>query len=102
MNGILYEWDQICCAFCIYPNGRMLQEDTIAIKERHQGSNPDAFSAPDRSLVGWEIPYAIKERQHVGELALAVFQKKNPSSPEAYLELSRATMMKIFCENKSR
>ena len=41
INDILYLWYQRCCASNIYPNGLMLKEEAMAIKESLQDSSLD-------------------------------------------------------------
>ena len=41
VNDILYVWYQRCCALNIYPNGPMLKEEAMAIKESLQDSSLD-------------------------------------------------------------
>ena len=43
INDILYLWYQRCCASNIYPNGLMLKEEAMAIKESLQESSLDQF-----------------------------------------------------------
>ena len=62
----------------------MLKEDTIAIKERHLDIGPwmdgklSTLSKNANMLVNWRS------------------FRKTPSLPEAYLELSRTSTMKLF------
>ena len=47
INEILFEWYKRCCASNIYPNGAMLKEEVMAMKEQLQNSSSDDFSASD-------------------------------------------------------
>ena len=49
INDILYLWYQRCFASNIYPNGPMLKEEVMAIKESLKHSRLDQFRASD----GW-------------------------------------------------
>ena len=48
------EWYKRCCASNVYPNGIMLKEETMAIKEQPQNSHFDDFSVSDSWLVCWK------------------------------------------------
>ena len=67
INDILYEWYKRCCASNIFPNGVMIKEEAMLVKERLQNSDYDGFNASDGWLDGWKTSYAIKERRIVGE-----------------------------------
>ena len=67
INDILYLWYQRCCASNIYPNGLMLKEEAMAIKESLQDSSLDQFCASDGWLATWKSAYIIKERRIAGE-----------------------------------
>ena len=67
INEILFEWYKICCASNIYPNGVMLKEEAMAIKEQLRNSDFDDFSASDGWLDYWKTTYSVKERRIVGE-----------------------------------
>ena len=60
-------WYQRYFASNIYPNGPMLKEEVMAIKESLQHSSLDQFRASDWWLDTQKSAYAIKERQIVGE-----------------------------------
>ena len=49
INEILFEWYKRYCASNIYPNGVILKEEAMAIKEQLQNSDFDDFSVSD----GW-------------------------------------------------
>ena len=51
----------------IYPNGVMLKEEAMAIKEQLQNSDFDDFSASDGWLDCWKTTYSVKERRIVGK-----------------------------------
>ena len=67
INEILFEWYKRCCASNIYPNGVMLKEEAMAIKEQLQNSDFDDFSASDGWLDCWKTTYSVKKRRIVGE-----------------------------------
>ncbi|XP_057299445.1 tigger transposable element-derived protein 4-like [Hydractinia symbiolongicarpus] len=67
LNEILFEWYQGCTASNIYPNGVMLKEEAIAIKEQLKSSKFDDFKASDGWLDRWKSTFSIKERRIVGE-----------------------------------
>ena len=67
INDILYLWYQRCFASNIYPNGPMLKEEVMAIKESLKHSRLDQFRASDGWLDTQKSAYAIKELQIVGE-----------------------------------
>ena len=67
INKILFEWYKGCCASNIYPNGLILKEEAMAIKEQLQKSDFDNFSNSDGWLDCWKTTYSIKERRIVGE-----------------------------------
>lgn len=67
INEILFEWYKKCCASNIFPNGVMLKEEAICIKEKLKNSDYDDFGASDGWLDGWKSSYSIKERRIVGE-----------------------------------
>ena len=67
INDISYFWCQRCCALNIYPNGPMLKEEAMAIKESLQDSSLDQFRASNGWLDTWKSAYAIQERRIVGE-----------------------------------
>ncbi|XP_057305270.1 tigger transposable element-derived protein 6-like [Hydractinia symbiolongicarpus] len=67
LNEILFEWYQRCAASNIYPNGVMLKEEVIAIKEQLKSSEFDDFKASDGWLDRWKSTFSIKERRIVGE-----------------------------------
>ena len=54
INGILFEWYKRCCASNIHPNGVMLKEEAMAIKEQLQNSDFDDFGAWDGWLDCWK------------------------------------------------
>ena len=56
-----------CCASNIYPNGVMLKEEAMTIKEQLQNSNLDDFGAWDVWLDCWKTKYSVKERRIAGE-----------------------------------
>ena len=61
INAILYEWYQKCCACNIYPNGPMLKEEALKIKEKLQNNTLDSFIALEGWLNKWKAAYAAKE-----------------------------------------
>ena len=67
INEILFEWYKRCCASNIYPNGAMLKEEAIAIKDQLRNNDFDDFSASDGWLDCWKTTYSVKERRIVGE-----------------------------------
>ena len=67
INEILLEWYMRYCASNIYPNGVMLKEEAMAIKEQLQNSDFDDFN--DGWLDCWKTTYSVKERRIVGEAA---------------------------------
>ena len=67
INDILFEWYKRCCASNIYPNGVMLKEEVMAIKEQLQNSNFDDFSASDGWLDYWKTIYFVNKRRIVCE-----------------------------------
>ena len=67
INNFLYLWYQRCCASNIYPNGPMLKEEAMAIKEILQGSSLDQVRASDGWLDTWKSAYVIKERRIAAE-----------------------------------
>ena len=67
INDILYEWYQKCCSSNFYPNGPLLKEEAIEIKNQLQNSDFDGFAASDGWLGKWKATYAIKEKRIVGE-----------------------------------
>ena len=67
INEILFKWYQRCCASNIYPNGVILKEEAMAIKEQLQNSDFDDFSASDGWLDCWKTTYFVKGRGIVGE-----------------------------------
>lgn len=67
INEILFEWYKKCCTSNIFPNGVMLKEEAICIKEKLKNSDYDDFGASDGWLDGWKSSYSIKERRIVGE-----------------------------------
>ena len=62
INEIFFEWYKRCCASNIYPNGAMLKEEVMAMKEQLQNSSFDDFSASDGWLDCWKTTYSVKER----------------------------------------
>ena len=66
-KSIICLWYQRCWALNIYPNGPMLKEEAMAIKESLQNSSLDQFCASEGWLDIWKSAYAIKERRIVGE-----------------------------------
>ena len=66
INEILFEWYKICCSSNINPNGVMLKEVPMAIKEQLQNSDFDDSSASDGWLDWWKT-YSVKERRIVSE-----------------------------------
>ena len=67
IREILFEWYKKCCAFNIYPNGVMLKEEAMAIKEQLQNMDFDDFSAWDGWLDCWKTTYSVKEPCIVGD-----------------------------------
>ena len=67
INDILYLRYQRCYASNIYPNGPILKEEAMAMKESLQDSSLDQLRALDGWLDTWKSAYAIKERRIVGE-----------------------------------
>ena len=67
INQILFKWNKRCCASNIYPNGVILKEEAMAIKEQLQSSNFDDFSASDGWLDCWKTTYSVKERRIADE-----------------------------------
>ena len=49
------------------PNGPLLKEEAMEIKNPFQNSDLDDFFASDGWLEKWKATYAIKEKQIVGE-----------------------------------
>ena len=68
LNEILFEWYKRCSASSIYPNGVMLREEAMAIKEQPKSSDFDDFRASNGCLDCWKTTYSIKERRIVGEV----------------------------------
>ena len=62
LNEILFEWYKRCCASNIYPNGAMLKEEAMAIKDKIKNSDFDDFRASDGWLDRWKTTYSVKER----------------------------------------
>ena len=62
INDILYLWYQTFCALNIYPNGPMLKDEAMAIKESLQNGSLDQFHASDGWLDTWKSAYTIKKR----------------------------------------
>ena len=67
LNETLFEWYKRCSASNIYPNGTMLKEETMAIKEQLNSSDFDDFRASDGWLDRWKTTYSVKERRIIGE-----------------------------------
>ena len=67
INDILYEWYQKCCSSNFYPNGPLLKEEAMKIKNQLQNSDFDGLVASDGWLEKWKATYAIKEKRIVGE-----------------------------------
>ena len=67
INDILYEWYQKCCSSIFYPNGPLLKEEAMEIKNQLQNSDFDGFVASDGWLEKWKATYAIKEKRIIGE-----------------------------------
>ena len=67
INDILYEWYQKCCSSNFYPNGPLLKEEAMEIKNQLQNSDLDGFVASDGWLEKLKATYAIKEKRIVGE-----------------------------------
>ena len=67
INEILFEWYKRCCASNIYPNGAMLKEEGMAIKEQLQNSDFDDFNSSDACLDCWKTTYSVKESRIVGK-----------------------------------
>ena len=67
INDILYEWYQKCCSSNFYPNGPLLKEEAMEIKNQLQNSDFDGFVVSDGWLEKWKATYAIKEKRIVGE-----------------------------------
>ena len=67
INDILYEWYQKCCSSNFYPNGPLLKEEAMEIKNQLQNSDLDGFVASDGWLEKRKATYAIKEKRIVGE-----------------------------------
>ena len=67
LNEVLFEWYKRCSGSNIYPNGAMLKEKAMAIKEQLKSSDFDDFRASDGWLDCWKTTYFVKERQIVGE-----------------------------------
>ena len=61
INDILYLWYQTFCALNIYPNGPMLKDEAMAIKESLQDGSLDQFCASDGWLDMWKSAYTIKK-----------------------------------------
>ena len=47
--SMIYEWYQKCCFSNFYPNGPLLKEEAMEIKNQLQNSDLDGFVASD----GW-------------------------------------------------
>ena len=47
INDVLYEWYQKCCSSNFYPNGPLLKEEAMEIKNQLQNSDFDGFAASD-------------------------------------------------------
>ena len=67
INEILFEWYKRCYASHIYPNGVVLKEEAMTIKEQLQNSDFDNFITWDIWLDCWKTTYSVKERRIVGE-----------------------------------
>ena len=67
INQILFEWYKRCCACNIYPNGVILKEEVVVIKEQLQNSDCDDFSTSDSLLNCRKTTYSVGERRIVGE-----------------------------------
>ena len=67
INDILYEWYQKCCSSNFYPNGPLLKEEAMEIKNQLQNSDVDGFVASDGWFEKWKATYVIKEKRIVGE-----------------------------------
>ena len=66
INDIFYEWYQKCCTSNFYPNGPLMKEEAMEIKNQLQNSDLDGFVASDGWLEKWKATYAIKEKRIVG------------------------------------
>ena len=67
INDILYEWYQKCCSSNFDPNGPLLKEEAVEIKNQLQNSDLDGFVASDGWLEKWKATYAIKEKRIVDQ-----------------------------------
>ena len=67
VNDVLYEWYQKCCSPNFYPNGPLLKEEAMEIKNQLQNSGLDGFVASDGWLEKWKATYAMKEKRIAGE-----------------------------------
>ena len=54
LSMILYEWYQKCCSSNFYPNGHLLKEEAMEIKNHLQNSDVDGFVASDGWLEKWK------------------------------------------------
>ena len=95
INDILYEWYERCCASNIFPNGVMLKDKTMAVKEKLQNSDYDSFHASDGWLDRWKASYAIRERRIVAEVG-NVAEETITSWMERIVELTEGYKLEDF------
>ena len=62
INDMLHEWYQKCCSSNSYPNGPLLKDEAMKIKNQLQNSDLDGFVASNGWLEKWKATYAIKEK----------------------------------------
>ena len=67
INEILYEWFKKCCAANIYPDGPMLKEEAMEIKNCLDKVELKIFTTSSGWLEKWKISYGVRERNVNGE-----------------------------------
>ena len=63
LSMILYEWYQKCCSSNFYPNGPLLKEEAMEIKNQLQNSEFDGFVASDGWLEKWNAIMQLRRNE---------------------------------------
>ena len=67
INNALYNWYNKCVASNIFPDGALLQEEAMFIKEALQKEELIDFTASNGWLQKWKAMYSIREKRTGGE-----------------------------------
>ena len=67
INDVLYKWYTKCCSANVHPDGAMLQEESLLLKEQLEKLELEGFNALNGLLESFRKAHGIREYQISGE-----------------------------------